>query len=131
MLDYIFHSNLINFIITLFLISWIVKKFKILSHIDKKQEFINKSMLYNEINGQIGKLLDQQKDLDAQLTKREEGFKYLRTPFEVLSSLYEDKQRVNMMRGKKQKALLRKIANTEAEYKSVHDDYKKYPRAFF
>ena len=49
-------------------------------------------MLYNEINGQIGKLLDQQKDLDAQLTKREEGFKYLRTPFEVLSSLYEDKQ---------------------------------------
>ena len=65
-------------------------------------------MLYNEINGQIGKLLDQQKDLDAQLTKKEEGFKYLRTPFEVLRSLYEDKQRVNMMRGKKQKALLRK-----------------------
>ena len=30
------------------------------------------------------------------------------------------------MRGKKQKALLRKIANTEAEHKSVHDDYKKY-----
>ena len=83
-------------------------------------------MLYNEINGQIGKLLDQQKDLDAQLTKREEGFKYLRTPFEVLRSLYEDKQRVNMMRGKKQKALLRKIANTEAEHKSVQDDYKKY-----
>jgi len=90
------------------------------------QEFINKSMLYNEINGQIGKLLDQQKDLDAQLTKREEGFKYLRTPIDVLRSLYEDKQRVNMMRGKKQKALLRKIANTEAEHKSFHDDYKKY-----
>ena len=31
-----------------------------------------------------------------------------------------------MMRGKKQKALLRKIANTEAEHKSVQDDYKKY-----
>ena len=30
------------------------------------------------------------------------------------------------MRGKKQKALLRKIANTEAEHKSVQDDYKKY-----
>ena len=31
-----------------------------------------------------------------------------------------------MMRGKKQKALLRKIANTEAEHKSVKDDYNKY-----
>ena len=30
------------------------------------------------------------------------------------------------MRGKKQKALLRKIANTEAEHKSFQDDYKKY-----
>ena len=49
-------------------------------------------MLYNEINGQIGKLLEQQKDLDDQITKSEEGFKYLRTPFEVLRSLYEDKQ---------------------------------------
>ena len=31
-----------------------------------------------------------------------------------------------MMRGKKQKALLRKIANTEAEHKTFKDDYNKY-----
>jgi len=89
-------------------------------------EYVNSSMLSNEIGNQLERLENENKDLVEQRNKKENSLQYLRTPLEVLKEHHLDECALIMAPKKKKKILQRKIANTEASYKGFADDYKKY-----
>ena len=89
-------------------------------------EYVNSSMLSNEIGNQMERLEKEKSDLLEQIKKRENGFQYLRTPRELLEEYHKDKTDYVMAPKKKKKILQRKISNTEASYKGLTEDYKKY-----
>ena len=89
-------------------------------------EYVNSSMLSNEISNQLTRLEKENSDFTEQLKKKENGFQYLRTPKEVLEEYHKDKTDCEMASRKKKKILQRKINNVEASYKGFADDYKKY-----
>lgn len=89
-------------------------------------DYVNSSMLSNEISNQLTRLEQENNDFTEQLKKKESGFQYMRTPREVLEEYHKDKTDCEMAARKKKKILQRKISNVEASYKGFADDYKKY-----
>ena len=89
-------------------------------------EYVNSSMLSNEIGNQMERLEREKTDLLEQIKKRENGFQYLRTPRDLLESYHQDKTEFIMAPKKKKKILQRKMSNTVDSYKGLEDDYKKY-----
>jgi len=89
-------------------------------------DYVNSSMLSNEVEKQLERLEHTNKDCVEQLVKKEDGFQYLQTPLELLKQFHEDKYACTMSSGKKKKALLRNISNTENTHKGLINDYKKY-----
>ena len=89
-------------------------------------DYVNSSMLSNEISNQLSRLEQENSDFTEQLKKKENGFQYMRTPREVLEEYHKDKTDCKMAARKKKKILQRKISNVEASYKGFADDYKKY-----
>ena len=89
-------------------------------------DYVNSSMLSNEISNQLTRLEKENNDFTEQLKKKESGFQYMRTPREVLEEYHKDKIDCAMAARKKKKILQRKISNVEANYKGFADDYKKY-----
>ena len=89
-------------------------------------DYVNSSMLSNEISNQLSRLEQENSDFTEQLKKKENGFQYMRTPREVLEEYHKDKTDCKMAARKKKKILQRKISNVEASYKGFAEDYKKY-----
>jgi superfamily II RNA helicase len=89
-------------------------------------EYVNSSMLSNEIGKQLKILEKKNKEFVAQLAKKEEGLQYLRSPLDILIQYHTDKTDCVMASRKKKKALLRNISNIEGTHKGLEGDYKKY-----
>ena len=89
-------------------------------------EYVNSSMLSNEIGKQLKILEEKNKEFVAQLAKKEEGLQYLRSPLDILIQYHTDKTDCVMASRKKKKALLRNISNIEGIHKGLEGDYKKY-----
>ena len=89
-------------------------------------DYVNSSMLSNEISNQLTRLEKENNDFTEQLKKKESGFQYMRTPREVLEEYHKDKTDCEMAARKKKKILQRKLSNVEASYKGFAEDYKKY-----
>ena len=89
-------------------------------------EYVNSSMLSNEISNQLERLQKENSDLSGMLEKKKNGLQYLRNPMEIIEQYHKDTNDVKMASKKKKKILQRNIANTEQSYKGLEDDYKKY-----
>jgi len=88
--------------------------------------YANKSMLSNEISAQLSRYLRKQSELIKQKKGKEEGFKFIITPFNTLQEYHNDKEELQMLSKKKQKIIRRKISNIKESYKALDADYKKY-----
>jgi len=89
-------------------------------------EYVNSSMLSNEIGKQLKILEDKNKEFVDKLAKKEESLQYLRLPLDTLIQYHKDKTDCVMASKKKKKALLRNISNIEGTHKGLEGDYKKY-----
>ena len=88
--------------------------------------YANKSMLSNEISGELSRYLTEQSELIQQKKSKEDGLKFLITPFNTLQDYHNDKEILQMLSKKKQKIIRRRISNIKESYKTLDTDYKKY-----
>ena len=90
------------------------------------KQYINSSMLSNEISNQIDRLELESNDLVATLEKKRNNIQYMKNPINIIKEYHSDKQNLVMVSKKKRKALERKINNTESSYKNIKKDYNTY-----
>ena len=89
-------------------------------------EYVNSSMLSNEISGNLERFYKQNTELNEEYEKRKNGLQYLKNSLEIVTEYYEDKLYLEIISGKQRKKLIRKISNTTQTYKGLDSDYKKY-----
>jgi superfamily II RNA helicase len=83
-------------------------------------------MLSNEISAELSNYLVEQTNIIQQKRLQEEGFRYLRTPYDTLKEYHNNKELIKMSSKKKQKVIQRKLSNIEETYKTLSSDYQKY-----
>ena len=68
-------------------------------------DYVNSSMLSNEIGNQLERLENENKDLVDQRNKKENSLQYLKTPLEILKEHHLDECALIMAPKKKKKIL--------------------------
>ncbi|MDD3150487.1 MAG: hypothetical protein PHV68_06600 [Candidatus Gastranaerophilales bacterium] len=121
-LEYIFHSNIINFLIVLAFIIWLVKKFNIIGQIDKKRVQIENEILSSkEKQKQSEVILEQsQKNVEDIGIKTDE---ILKNSKELVSNLVE---KVHNETETQVKSIENRTSlNIETEKKRANEDVSK------
>ena len=87
---------------------------------------MQKKYAVHEISSELSNYLVEQTKLIEQKRVKEEGFKFLRTPYDTLKEYHDNKELIKMSSKKKQKIIQRKLSNIEETYKTLSSDYQKF-----
>jgi superfamily II RNA helicase len=92
--------------------------------VDKMTEFVKKSMLFDEINGEINRQQTILEEVHAAVTKKEEYFKIMPTPKEVCERYINIECDLAIAINKKKKALQKELDDIKMNHKYLLQDVK-------
>jgi len=96
------------------------------SNNNKIIEYVNSSMLSDEISNRLERFYSKKTELNNSIVKINDSFQYLRNSIEILKEYHDDTIKINLSSKKQRKKLNRKILNAEQDNKGLVSDYKKY-----
>ena len=89
-------------------------------------DYINNSMIKDEIDAELEMTVKKIKEIEMEMIKSENSLKYLRTNVDIIRDYSEKLEKLELVSGKKKKKLSRDIDFIEYDNKFIKNDYEKW-----